>query len=206
MPRIELSSLFEGGQVPEGLNVEQTEGMLDKAVEGLLEQERNGVRSSVDKQVAELTGKLELATAELDDLRSGKGGTTANEPTSATEPGSKAAAVRQAQAEAKAKAEREQAISDAVKARDNFWVETLKAKEAGVPDSIIERSNGDAQRLGDLVVMYQELGGAKTKSEQKSAAGMNPGGNNDGPAESTGNSSLDRVQALVNKMAPPVRQ
>lgn len=201
MPRIELSGLFEDGKVPEGINVEQTEGLIDKKVEELLEAERNGVRSSVDTQIKEKDGKIELLTAELEDLRSGKGGTPAGDPTSATEPGSRAAAVRKAQAEAQAAAEKDQAIADAVKGRDAFWSETLKAKAAGVPDEIIERSNGDAQRLGDLVVMYQTLGGGK-KPDNKPAGNANPGGANDEPASGTGNSTLERVEALVGKMAP----
>jgi hypothetical protein len=199
MPRIELKSLFEDGKAPEGLDIEQTESAIDKRVEELLEAERSGVRSSVDTEINKIKADLELKEAELEDLRSGKSGTTGGDPTSATEPGSKAAAVRAAQAKAQAEADRQAAIDAAVQGRDAFWAATLEAKEAGIPDDVIELSEGSASELKKLTVMYQKLGGSTKTNDKKPATGINPGGD-DQPAGEQGVSSLERVQALVSKM------
>lgn len=195
MPRIEVSELF-GGTVPEGIDAEKTGSFLDEKIEALLKAEADGVRSSEQTNIKERDEKIELLTAELEDLRTG---TPAKSP-AATEPGSKAAEIRARQQAAKAEAEQKALIEKAVSNRDNFWKATLEAKEAGIPESIIERSGGNAEKLADLTVMYQELGG-KTKTETKPGSGIpNPTNDNDTKVSEEPKTSIDRVAQLVSKM------
>ena len=194
MPRIELSEVF-GGTVPEGIDAEKTGAFLDEKIEALLKAEGDGVRSSEQTNIKERDEKIELLTAELEDLRTG---TTGKEP-AATEPGSKAAEIRARQQQSKAEAAQQAAINKAVGDRDNFWKATLEAKSAGIPESIIERSGGNAEKLADLTVMYQELGG-KAKTETKQGSGILNSNNDNSTVTEEPKTSIDRVANLVAKM------
>lgn len=193
MPRIELSELF-GGTVPEGIDAEKTGIALDEKIEVLLKAEGDGVRSSEQTNIKERDEKIELLNAELEDLKTG---TTAKTP-AATEPGGKAAEIRAKQQADKSEAAHKADIAKAVGDRDNFWKATLEAKNAGIPESIIERSGGSAEKLADLTVMYQELGG-KPKTESGSGI-LNSSNENDNKVTTPPTTSIDRVAALVSKM------
>lgn len=195
MPRIEISDLF-GGQIPEGVDAEKTGELLDQRLNALLEEERSGVRSSEQKNVQERDAQIELLKAELEDLRSG----TPASSTPSTETGSKAAEIRARQQAAKLEAERKAEIEAAIASRDNFWKATLDAKEKGIPDSIIERSGGNAERLADLTVMYQELSAVSKPKETQMRMGQLTPTPNDEPVGSEPANSIERVARLVAKL------
>lgn len=191
-PRIELSDLF-GGTVPEGIDAEKTGGELETRIEALIKAEGDGVRSSEQANLKTLQDEMDVKTAELEDLKAG----TTGKPASTTESGGKAAEIRARQAAEAATVATDKLVSDAVSSRDAFWTATLEAKELGIPDTIIKRSGGDAEKLADLTVMYQELGGKTTK---KGGGKLTPGLENQTIVESSESSSLEKVSALVSKM------
>lgn len=169
---------------------------LTKNVQTLIDNERNGVRQSEQQNQKTLTDENALLKAQVQDLQSEDTLSGSGEPK--TELGKRTAAIKAQQDQERSEAQVQRRINEAVQAGRDTLLAQVEAKQAGVPQELIDQAGDDPKSLAMAVTMHKLYGDKSTNNTGSDT--LSPSGSQSGSAPP--NTTQARVDALVDKLTP----